>query len=229
MIYITGDIHGALEIYKVVDFFKVEKQKLNLSKKDYLIIVGDVGVCWDNGDKDNYVKETLQGLPVSTLFIDGNHENFALLNDYPVSNWNGGQVHEIEPDIIHLMRGQVFEIEEKKFFTMGGAASIDRMYRNEGISWWPEELPSQEEYEQGFKALNEHDNKVDYILSHTAPYEIVRAMGMELFEAEDTLQQYLQTIADEVNFKHWYFGHFHKDLDIKEVFHCLIDRVISLQ
>ncbi|MDF1494976.1 metallophosphoesterase family protein [Caproiciproducens sp. CPB-2] len=225
MIYLTGDIHSNLGVDRLTRFFENKR----ITKEDFVIILGDVGVCWDGGKKDTLLKQTLHELPLTTLFIDGNHENFELLNDYPVSYWNGGQVHEIEPDIIHLMRGQVFEIEKKTFFTMGGVASTDKMYRTEGISWRAEELPSEEEYEQGLKALNRNGNKVDYILTHTAPYEVISAMEMEIFEEEDVLRQYLQTISDETEFKHWYFGHFHEDLDIEEIYHCLMDRVISLR
>ena len=84
-------------------------------------------------------------LPVTVLFVDGNHENFDLLNAYPVEMWKGGKVHNIKPDIIHLMRGQVFEIEGKTIFTFGGAASIDRDWRIEGESWRAQELPTYEE------------------------------------------------------------------------------------
>ena len=224
MIYLTGDIHGNLEVDRLTRFF----ENKSVTKEDFVIILGDAGVCWDGGKKDALLKQTLHDLPLTTLFIDGNHENFDLLNDYPVSYWNGGQVHEIEPDIIHLMRGQIFEIDGKTFFTMGGASSTDKMYRKEGIDWWPEELPSQEDYDQGVNTLEKHGNQVDYILTHTAPYEVISAMDMEVFETENGIQQYLQTLADEIEFEHWYFGHFHEDLDLDEIYHCLMDRFISL-
>ena len=73
-------------------------------------------------------------LPFSVLFVDGNHENFDLLNSYPVEIWKGGKVHRVKPNITHLMRGQVFEIEGKTIFTFGGATSIDRDFRTEGMS-----------------------------------------------------------------------------------------------
>lgn len=73
--------------------------------------------------------------------MDGNHENFDLINEYPVEEWCGGKVHIIrcdkegKPKIIHLMRGQVFEIEGKKIFTVGGAYSIDKYMRTPHRSW----------------------------------------------------------------------------------------------
>ena len=63
------------------------------------------------------------------------------------------------------MRGQVFEIEGQKIFTMGGASSHDRgpAVGNEkkviGKSWWPEEIPSQDELNEGIKNLKRNENK----------------------------------------------------------------------
>ena len=57
--------------------------------------------------------------------MDGNHENFDRLYDYPVDELHGGKVHKIRNSVIHLMRGQVFEIDGKKIFTFGGARSHD--------------------------------------------------------------------------------------------------------
>lgn len=229
MIYITGDTHGALEIDKVVNFFnKPAQKKCNLTKMDYLIVLGDIGVCWDNGRNDKYVRTTLKELPVTTLFIDGNHENFDMLNEYDVTFWNGGMVHEIEPDILHLIRGQVFKIEGRTFFTFGGAFSTDKSYRTEGIDWWPEELPSEDEYERGVKALESVKNKVDFVLTHTAPYDVVAELGVDMHEEEEELQQYLQNIADTIHFKHWLFGHFHEDIKIEDRFYCVMEKVLTV-
>ena len=98
--------------------------------------------------------------------------------------------------MIHLMRGQVFEIGGITFFTMGGASSHDiqdgildpaspdfereywfkrrtrQMFRVKGVSWWPEELPSDAEYEEAVKNLDEAGWKVDCVLTHCAPTSI---------------------------------------------------------
>mgnify|MGYP000050895707 CR=1 FL=1 len=119
----------------------------------YLIICGDVGICGFSAAYEANTRAVFRSLPVTTLFIDGNHENFEQLNFYAVEQWNGGKVHIIEDNMIHLMRGQIFTIDGLKFFTFGGAYSIDKMSRAEGISWFPEEIPSREEYEEGWKNL----------------------------------------------------------------------------
>ena len=61
----------------------------------------------------------------TTLFVDGNHENFTRLYNYPVEEWHGGKVHKIRDSVLHLMRGEIFEINDKKIFTFGGAKSHD--------------------------------------------------------------------------------------------------------
>ncbi|MBC3804048.1 hypothetical protein GH808_06305 [Acetobacterium fimetarium] len=226
MIFLSGDIHADFDIQKVITFFGQHTDQL-LSKEDYLIILGDAGICWDDGSQDDWVKQALQDLPVTTLFIDGNHENFDLLSEYPVMVWQGGKVHEIEEGILHLMRGQIFEIEGKTFFTFGGGNSVDKENRYEGTSWWPEEMPSYDEYEQGLKTLEEVDYTVDYILTHTAPREVVAEMGIDIYEGEEELQLYLQRIADKTDFEEWYFGHWHMDEDIME-YHCLMEEIVEL-
>ena len=137
---ISGDIHGTLDIGKLVKFF--EECEEDYSKEDYLIICGDVGVCGFSAQNEAETRKILRDLPVTTLFVDGNHEHFEHLNSYAIEEWNGGKVHFIESDIIHLMRGQVYNIDGTTFFTFGGAYSIDKLYRTEGISWFPEDSTS---------------------------------------------------------------------------------------
>ena len=135
-------------------------------------------------------------------------------------------------------QGQLVQIQGKrtrkiidglKVFTFGGAYSIDKMSRAEGISWFPEEIPSREEYEEGWKNLEKEDFQVDYILTHTAPRDVAAAMGYgELSDDEVELRQYLQRVADETEFQKWYFGHFHEDAEVEEVFVCLYDEIVEL-
>ena len=115
-IYITGDIHGD------IDLGKLKKEGFAAQEGDYVIICGDFGAVWNDSKEDKNLQEWYNSQPWTTLFCDGNHENFELLSKYPVEEWSGGKVHRIGPKILHLMRGQVFTIEDKKFFVMGGRA-----------------------------------------------------------------------------------------------------------
>lgn len=225
---IAGDTHGMIDIHKVVQFF--DEHEGEYTSNDYLIICGDVGVCGFTVSEEAQTRNILRSLPVTTLFIDGNHENFEQLNSYSVDMWNGGKVHFIESNIIHLMRGQVFEIDGTRFFTFGGAYSIDRKYRTKGVSWFAEELPTLAEYEEGWNNLEKTDFRVDYILSHTGPREVVAAMGYdELSDDEIELRQYLQRVADNTEFTAWYFGHFHEDAEIDDMFFCLYDELKTIE
>ena len=170
MIYITGDTHGFNDIDKLV----LNKTLASLTDNDYLLITGDFGGIWDGGMHDEDILDYYEKKPYMTLFIDGNHENFDLLNSYPVEQWNGGKLHRINSKVIHLMRGQIFNIEYMSIFTFGGALSIDKAYRTLGISWWPEEEPSEEEYTEAMKNLEKNGFLVDYIVTHAAPESIVR-------------------------------------------------------
>ena len=110
MIYVTGDTHIPIDIHKLDDD-AFTKQK-NLTKDDYVIICGDFGGVWGNGRGDNYYLNKLENKNFTTLWVDGNHENYTLLKNYKIENWHGGKVQFIKDSVIHLMRGQVFDIRE---------------------------------------------------------------------------------------------------------------------
>ncbi|MBE5970672.1 MAG: metallophosphatase [Lachnospiraceae bacterium] len=224
---ISGDTHGSLDIAKVVRFFDEHDGEYN--EDDYLIICGDVAICGFDPNDESMTRATLQNLPVTTLFVDGNHENFEHLNSYPVDEWNGGKVHFVDNNIIHLMRGQVFEINGLKFFTFGGASSIDKDNHIPGITWFEEEIPTKEEMEEGWLNLQKNDFQVDYIITHTAPREVCAAINFgELTDEEIEVRRYFQRIADSTDFIAWYFGHFHVDEEVEGQFFCLFDEIIVI-
>ena len=208
MIFITGDLHGHVDKSKLnTQSFPQQKE---LTKDDFVIIAGDFGGIWDESRSENWLLRWLEKKSFTTLFVDGNHENFDLLNQYPVTTWNGGKVHEVRPGILHLMRGQVFQIEGMKFFTFGGADSIDKHYRKEGVSWWPQERPAEEEFDEGMNNLAKHNYSVDYVISHTAPLNIAEQLTA-CSTRLDPVTIMLSVFQEKISFKRWYFGHFHKD------------------
>lgn len=225
MIYLAADTHGMHDIQKVITFCNEN----NVTKDDYLIILGDIGVCFFNNARDEQVKEIFRQLPPTILFIDGNHENFDLLDQYPIDTWNGGKVHFIKKDIIHLMRGQVFTIENKTFFTFGGGNSIDQMQRTPHISWWPQEIPTYQEFQEGLDNLQDHHNQVDYILTHTVPGDIISHLVTRIIPGEETMHHYFDTINAIISFKKWYFGHWHIDIHIEDKYIGLWNIVTLLE
>jgi hypothetical protein len=216
MIYVTGDTHG--NQYKWV-----EQIAPVLSAGDTILVCGDFGVGFWNGRywSEEMFYDFLSEQAYTVLFIDGNHENFAKLNGYPVEAWCGGRVHKIRQNVIHLMRGEVYGIEGSTVFAMGGGYSIDKYRRTEGVSWWPQELPAAEEYRSALANLENVHNRVDFIVTHTAPSESVyylstlRQLGIKRDVVEELpLTTFLDEIQRKVTYQHWYFGHFHVDVEL---------------
>ena len=219
MLHFTGDTHG--EQGRFYNGF-IEYGELGWNENDTLIICGDFGYIFANGPMENAFLDELEKRPYTICFCDGNHENFPAIYSYPVEKWNGGKIHRIRKNVIHLMRGQVYDIDGKKLFSMGGAYSRDKYMRYENLSWWKEELPNDAEYKEAISNLREVGNKVDYIVSHTAPREIIRRMGKYPDAHDMELTGFLEWIMYEVEFEHWYFGHWHTDRDITEKFSALL-------
>lgn len=106
MIYATGDTHGTFERFREEYF----PEQATMTKDDYVIICGDFGGVWDGGKQENKRLDWLEQLPFTVLFVSGKHENFDLLAEYPVEDWNGGKVQRIRPHMNHLLRSQVFQL-----------------------------------------------------------------------------------------------------------------------
>lgn len=227
MVFLTGDTHGYIDSQKLFDFAKIHK---NLTKNDYMIILGDFGfIFYPNPDnaKEKYQLKELSELPYTILFIDGNHCNFDRLNSYPVETWNGGKIHRISDSIFHLMRGQVFNIQNKTFFTMGGAQSYDKAYRTEGFDWWKEEVPSYQEVNEMIDNANKVKN-VDCVLTHTCTTNMIPYL-IEYSDMNDPTNSILDGLDKILTYKHWYFGHWHKDIiNIDKKHTCLYNKIIQL-
>lgn len=209
-ILITGDTHGEIDIKK----FQVSKKIAELNEEDYLIILGDFGGIWDGSKIDEDILNMYADFPFTTLFIDGNHENFNLLEKYPVEDYCGGKIHKIRPNLLHLMRGYKFTIAGKTFLAIGGARSTDRDTREEDVDWWAQEMISDEEKNRVRKLL-EKEKEFDYILTHCAPTTCLYHLMSYVFrEDQDEFVEFLdREVLPVVDFKTWYFGHYHRNID----------------
>ena len=235
MIYLTGDTHG-----EIFERFTPEMMPGmdRWTEDDTLIILGDFGLIFyprieffslqlaQEKEKISF----LESLKINIFFIDGNHENFDRLTaEFPEEERYGGTVRRIGRNIFWLQRGQIYTIEEKTFFCMGSAYSIDKAHRlaydrsilehyenspDMHISWWPQELPSDEEYKRATENLLAHNKKVDFVLSHQAPRSLIQLMKHTPDPHDMELTGFLDWIFYEVEFKHWYFGHWHLDKEL---------------
>lgn len=244
MIFITGDTHGGFQRFEA-EYFPEQK---TMSRSDHVIICGDFGGIWADSPNERYWLNWLEDKPFTTLFVDGNHENFDRLYAMPVQEWHGGKIHKVRPHVLHLMRGQLYDIEGFTFFTMGGAASHDirdgildpasptfeeeywlkrrtrQMFRIKGVSWWEQEMPSEAEYAEAMRNLERCKFKVDYIITHCAPSSVMRKLNPD-FEP-DSLTDFLEEVKQITDYHYWLFGHYHDNRAIDEKHILLWEQIV---
>ena len=248
-LYVTGDMHGN---FKRLSKKNRMKLPFEIVAGDYLIISGDFGLLWTYDKEYEYNLKMLSQLPFTILWIQGNHENYNMIKDFELEEWNGGQArHIIRDKIILLERGQVFNIQGNTIFTFGGAEShdidggildrndpqfklkkhelkkLEKSFRIINESWWKEELPSEDELNIGLANLAKHDYKVDYIITHCGPTEHhIKADPTR--EESNLLINYFNNLDKEVEFKKWYFGHYHIDMETDSKHRVLYKDIIKL-
>ena len=243
-VFVTGDCHADFNKFDSKHF----KDGKTLTSDDVVIVCGDFGGIWAKSEREKYWLDWLARKKFTICFCDGNHENFDRLNsEFKVVDFHGGKAHKIRHNIYHLMRGEIFDFGDKKYFVFGGAKSHDiqdgildrndyatetefentvrlyywlgKMYRIRGISWWDAELPTQDELDYAESNLNKYDYKVDYVISHCCPSSISQLMIRHT--DNDILTDWFESIKDKLEFSHWYFGHYHYDKDIDDKYTVL--------
>ena len=159
------------------------------------------------------------------LFVDGNHENFDMLEEMPLVEYKGAMMHQIDTHIFHILRGEIMTLEGKTFLCIGGACSIDKMYRKPHLSWWPQEEINNHDIDNAVANLEKVNNKVDYVITHCCDTStIMKAFGFR----RDICTDQLMFIDKLVDYKHWFFGHYHFDRKISEKKTCLYQEIIIL-
>lgn len=210
MIYVTGDMHGDYKIFRQPVF------KKNLKKNDTLLICGDFGFVWNGDHSEKATLDKLSKKPYTICFVDGTHENFDLLARYPVVDFAGSKAQRIRSNIYHLMRGEIYEIEGEKIFTMGGGESPDIDIRFENDTWSKAEIPNSEELLKGVESLERVNFEVDFIITHEPPQKIKAFLNLK--DKENVrftgLNSYFEEINSTCRFTRWYFGSIHEDKHI---------------
>lgn len=188
MIFV-GDVHGQLDRFR-----RDMKRKRKEFPNETFVQVGDLGL--------GFPKSESPVLPQDCKFIRGNHDNPPVCREHP--NYLGDY--------------GVTEIDGHKIFFLGGAWSIDRPYRVEGVSWWPEE-------ELMIVELNDAldlyiAEKPDIVVTHDGPQHATtwilnrflltstNAGRMESPQVTRTGQA-LYAMFEEHQPKLWVFGHWH--------------------
>lgn len=254
-LFFVGDMHGGFS----GDQLKLSRKQWpvqdSLNKEDVVIQMGDFGYVWYHSlhpkrKADDHYLDSLSKAKFTFAFVDGNHENFDLLEEFPEVQMWGNTVREIRPGVYHLKRGHVYTINGKTVFVFGGAQSdpnqIEYNFIGKGKnrkekkqkSWWPQEMCSLEEMDTAWENLKLVNYKVDYILTHTTASIIIEDMFEDSYRAEDPLSIFLNLIRRRVKFSKWIFGHFHEDkkyIDIynklseNPIFYCVYHKIIDFE
>lgn len=204
-IFITGDTHQSLDINKL----NSKNFPLNsiLTKDDILIICGDWGCIWDGSGEDKYWQNWYEKKNFTTFVVLGNHENYDLIQNYPIVQFCGGRARKVSNSVYLEIRGEVYNFNGKTFLSFGGADSTDKHLRKEGESWWSGERITEEDLENARRNVKKYDY-IDYVITHTGGSEINRFIGFEPSESDKILDQ----ILSEIKYGTHYCGHYHVDL-----------------
>jgi hypothetical protein len=248
MIYVAGDLHGGESAFCITPRkFKPAKQG------DIVLCCGDFGGVWYHDYhqnqrhrrvEDRFLEQTLRKR-VLWLTVDGNHENFNRLfgGEFPVVEVFGGKAYKIRDNIYYLRRGEVFTIVGQAFFAFGGANSHDRFgsrvtslawgggydfvpARVEGKDWWPQEIPSQADFENACNNLDKVGWKVDHVITHSCPLS-QRPHFLQSKRIPDPTESMLQQLYEKLTFKTWHFGHFHVSKQVGKLY-CHYNEVAPL-
>lgn len=228
-VYLTGDIHSDIRRLLRID----DEQ---MTKEDIVIVLGDFGVVWEeNSNRTLTLLELLSEKNFTTAFVDGNHENFKEIKKLEsIVYWNGEYVGVLPFGIIHLLRGEIYNLGGKRIGVCGGANSVDKAWRKKNSSWWAEEEISEDDVKNFKVNLNNGDyreNKIDIMLSHDAPANMIPVV--KLYSgindgAISSSQKQLDKIDQMADISKWYFGHWHIDTVINEKFTCLYKSIIKI-
>ena len=223
MVYITGDMHGCEErLY--------DKEWRKLKKGDTLIVCGDFGYLWSGGKEEREYIKYLGSRKFTVAFLDGTHDNLDRISAARITFWKGGMVHRISDNLIHLMRGQVFEIEGHTIFTFGGGESADKDMRVPNNLWWREEMPTPSEMTNAAKKLDEIGCNVDYIVTHEPPSLVKSAMLLRkgVPSAVNKLNGFFEEIDETCEYKHWFFGSLHEDRLVTPKHTCAFRKILPI-
>lgn len=230
--YITGDTHGDFEhIFEFCHFINTKKEN------DVMIVLGDAGINYqmatisgkpyhyEDTTQNIYYKKSFDKIPITFFIIQGNHEAPAwCCKGYKEKIWNGGIVYfqEDYPHLLFAKNGEIYHIDGKKVLVMGGAYSIDKIYRiHNNLRWFPEEQPNQQDKDFCERNLETHHWKVDAVLSHTCPFKYIPREtfipNIDQNSVDNTTEKWLDKIEDNLEYNKWFCGHYHTDKVIDKI------------
>lgn len=215
MIYVTGDTHGDEKIF-------TERRLGHMKKDDVLIITGDFGFLWDNSKEELKKLKKLTKKKHNILFVEGAHENFELLKQYEEVDLYEGKARKIAENIYCLNRGELYLIEDRIVFALGGGLPPEADENSENPS-----MPTDEEMEYAVVNLQEQHMDVDIIITHEAPASVKRQLDRGA--TINDLNIFLDTILRKARYGKWFFGSLHQDRAVSENLICVFEDVFTIE
>ena len=180
-----GDVHGFFDRYKKI-----------IKKHPETIQVGDMGVGFHRMIGDDRTPE--RNPPYDAMakgnhrFIRGNHDNPAVCRQHDFWIPDG----HVEGDMMFI----------------GGADSIDKAYRIEGLSWWREEQLDYGEWVVTYDTYLKNTPRI--MVTHDCPRSIYYHLHERVFETpDDATSRNLQYFFESHKPELWIFGHHHLSFD----------------
>jgi DNA repair exonuclease SbcCD nuclease subunit len=208
-------MHGDYERFR-------DKRIKRLKKGDFLIVAGDFGFLWDKTPKEDRILKKIGRKRFYTLFIEGCHDNYDLIESYPKEEFCGGLARNISGRLYHLERGGIFNLGGVRIFAFGGGVTADINERAAQNRWWVEEAATEEETARAREVLEDHDWKFDAAVTHEAPATIKEFMGYEI-NLLTHMHRFFDEVKDKAAFTKWYFGKLHRRKVIPPKFIALFD------
>jgi Calcineurin-like phosphoesterase len=205
-VMVIGDLHhntaAAVEaITRGAPYLRDEDLKLALQ-------LGDFGY-WG---QDSYLSKTdaaLRKAGMKLWFLDGNHEHHDRLSRLLRDSALPDPV-DVSPQIRWLPRGSRWTWHGRVWMAMGGAVSVDKAARRQGLDWFPQEEISAEQAQKAAAA-----GHTDVMITHDCPSDVSLtlppppAMWLPQIPRAEYHRERLQQIVDAVQLSFLMHGHYH--------------------
>ena len=209
-ILLVGDIHG-----NRWDLKRAMNHAADIDA-ERVFFLGDFGWVFDY----EFMRAAEQASNQTGLyvdFLDGNHDDFDFILSHEVAE---DGYRYLSDCVRHIPRGTVLDLDGKNVMVMGGATSIDRIWRTPHYSWWPQEVIGHHDMVRAGANLA-RVGKVDAIFAHDGPVlpdqsnkntDEILAMQPDLaydMALSDHNRAKLAALMNVAQPKYWYHGHHH--------------------
>ena len=173
---------------------KLEQYVKLANTADRSIQLGDLGVGFPDW---NHRRLVLDGLHGDHKFIRGNHDNPSVARG--MANYIPDGHHDHDTGI----------------FFVGGAFSIDKRFRIEGVDYWSDEECSYQEFETIYDEYVEIKPRI--VMTHDAPesvvYDVFPFYRRQMDKRKSLTRSALQAMLDIHRPEKWFFGHWHRSVN----------------